>query len=63
MNALAISPSTQHLPIHQTSAAMASRVKDNDGDYDNGSGRDDAAKKALQTAAQPHLGANVNIKA
>ncbi|BBB92560.1 MAG TPA: hypothetical protein PKA28_03965 [Methylomusa anaerophila] len=62
MSALAISPSAQHLPIHQATAAMALRVKDNDGDYDNGTGRDDAVRKTLQAAAQPHLGANVNIK-
>jgi hypothetical protein len=39
-------------------------MRDNDGDYDNGTGKDDAVKtQALQAAAQPHVGSNINIKA
>lgn len=35
---------------------------DNEGDYDKGTGKDDAVKKqALQASAQPHLGSNVNL--
>lgn len=63
----AVSSANHQAPLQQSSAAAASapaRVKDNDGDYDNGTGADDAVKtKALQAAAQPHLGKNVNIQA
>ena len=46
----------------QYSAQKAtSKLRDNDGDYDHGTGQDDVAKaRNLQMAAQPHLGAKVN---
>ena len=66
MNINAVSSANHYAPAQQTSATASApaRMKDNDGDYDNGTGVDDAAKtKALKTAAQPHLGSNVNIEA
>lgn len=66
MNINTISSAAHYAPLHQSSAAASApaRIKDNDGDYDNGTGADDAVKKkALQAAAQPHLGASVDIKA
>lgn len=66
MSINAISLSTQPVPIRQSSVIAAAQVKklDNDGDYDNGTGKDDIAKKTspLQTAAQPYLGSNINIR-
>jgi hypothetical protein len=42
-SAFASSSSAWQVPKQQTAATAASRVKDNDGDYDNGTVRDDAA--------------------
>ena len=66
MNINAVFSANHHAPLQQSSAVASApaRVKDNDGDYDNGTGADDAVKtKALQAAAQPHLGAQVNDQA
>lgn len=66
MNINAVSSGIQYAPLHQSSpvASAPVKAKDNDGDYDNGTGADDAVKtKAQQTAAQPHLGASVDLKA
>lgn len=66
MSINAVSSANHYASAQQSSAAASAsaRMKDNDGDYDNGTGVDDALKaKALQIAAQPHLGSNVNIKA
>lgn len=66
MNINAVSSANRPVPLQQSSAAATApaRIKDNDGDYDNGTGADDAVKaKALQAAAQPHLGASVDIQA
>lgn len=66
MNINAVSSANHPVPLQQSSAAATApaRIKDNDGDYDNGTGADDAVKaKALQAAAQPQLGASVDIQA
>lgn len=64
MDINAVSSANQYAPAQQISGMTSARMKDNDGDYDNGTGVDDAVKtKALQTSAQPHLGSNVNIEA
>lgn len=64
MNISAISSGAHYAPLHQSSAVATAKIKDNDGDYDHGTGADDAVKtKALQTAAQQNLGARVDIKA
>ena len=66
MNINAVPSVAHHAPLQQSSSAASAkaRVKDNDGDYDNGTGADDAVKtKALQAAAQPSLGASVDIQA
>lgn len=66
MSINSVSSGAQHAYIHRASVAASApaRIKDNDGDYDNGTGQDDLLKKqALQNAAQPHLGSNTDIKA
>lgn len=65
MNVNAASVSNQYAtPNNQVVAVSQSKKTDTDGDYDKNSGQDDLMqKKALQMAAQPYLGSNINIEA
>ena len=48
----------------QSTTSSTPKKLDNDGDYDNGTGKDDAVQaQTLRAAAQPHLGGNLSMEA
>jgi hypothetical protein len=52
------------LQVFNAAHSAALKMRDNDGDYDHGTNRDDIGKtNKLQLAAQPHLGAHINVRA
>ena len=62
MNISSVSSSQTISP--QAATLSTPKKLDNDGDYDNGTGKDDAVKaQTLQAAAQPHLGGNLSLEA
>ena len=62
MNISTVSSSQARSP--QSTTSSTPKELDNDGDYDNGTGKDDAIKaQTLRSAAQPHLGGNLSLEA
>lgn len=60
-----ISSVSSNQVLSQQAATVNTQKKlDNDGDYDNGTGKDDAVQaQTLRAAAQPHLGGNLSMEA